>query len=413
MMKTIIDTAEQATQIWKKRRRAFNKEALGYWLYVFRSNFVGYMFLLLIVGIYYYVKVLMDLPTDYPYWWIVMLVLIPLLAMSSIRTYIVQPDRIFLLPLEGQLGGFYRAALTYSMILHSLWLTFGLLAIWPLYLHCEGAEAQPIWLVLGLLLLAKWGVLLSNWQESRMVSRRARQISAIIRWIAATALIPIAFLLGVMWAALLLLTAAIIWILVLRSVRQHTTGWETLIEREQITRRRHYQFFAMFVDVTPLPPNVRRQGLASFITNRYRFTSSNTHLYLYTKTWLRTDLFSMFIRTTIAALFIAIVVSSDGVRATILVIGAVISALQLTTLRDVHRYTFWVQMYPIPAVKQVQAVVTIMQFALAAQAFVFTITILLRASNPLYMIAPILVLLICILYCRLNLQRKWTKDMLP
>jgi ABC-2 type transport system permease protein len=408
-MKTIYDTSQQATEIWKNRRRAFNKEALGYWLYVLRSNFVGYVFLLLIVGIYYYVKVLNDLPTDYPYWWVVMLVLVPLLAMSSIRTFVVQPDRMFLLPLEGQLSGFFRAALKHSMIIHSLWVTFGLLAIWPLYLHCEGAEAQPFWLVLGLLLLAKWGVLLTNWQESRMVSRRARQISAIIRWMVVTALIPTTFLLGVMWASLMVIAVALIWTLALRGVRHHTTGWETLIEREQTARRRHYRFFAMFVDVTPLPPTVRRKGLASFVTNMIPFASSNTHLYLFTKTWFRTDLFSMFIRTTIAALFIAIVVSSDGVRTTILVIGAVISALQLTTLRDAHRYTFWVHMYPIPAVQQVHAVLTIMQLALAAQAFLFTLTILLRASNLLYMIAPILVLLACILYCRLNLKRKWSK----
>lgn len=409
MMKTINDTAQQATQIWKNRRHAFNKEALGYWLYVLRSNFVGYVFLLLIVGIYYYVKVLNDLPTDYPYWWVVMLVLVPLLAMSSIRTFVVQPDRMFLLPLEGKLGGFFRSALKHSMVLHSLWITFGLFAIWPLYLHCEGTKAQSIWLVLGLLLLAKWGVLLTNWQESRMVSKRARQISEIVRWIVAAAIVPITFLLGVMWAALLLLAVALVWVLVLRSVRQLTTGWETLIEREQITRRRHYRFFAMFVDVTPLPPAVRRKGLASLITNMIPFTSSNTYLYLFTKTWFRTDMFSMYIRTTIVALFIAIVVSSDAVRATIMVIGAFISALQLTALRDAHRYTFWVQMYPVPAAKQVHAVLTIMQYALAAQAFLFALTILLRASNLLYIMAPILVLLACILYCRYNLRRKWTK----
>ncbi|TCZ70545.1 ABC transporter permease [Paenibacillus albiflavus] len=406
------DTTEQATQIWRQRKAIFNKEALGYWAYVLRSNFVGYMFLLLIVGIYYYVKVLGDLPTDYPYWWIVMLVLVPLLAMGSIRTFIVQPDRMFLLPLEGQLSGYFRLAFRYSMTIHSIRLIFGLLAVWPLYLHCKGAEAQPIWLVIGLLLLAKWAVLLSNWQESKLVSRQARQLSALFRWIAALAMIPIAFIYGVMWAALLLIIVALCWIIALRLIRQHTTGWETLIEREQTSRRRHYRFFAMFIDVTPLPPTVRKRGILSLITNMYRFHSSNTHLYLFTKTWLRTDLFSMFLRTTIAAFFIAIVVSSDGVRTAILVIGAFISALQLTTLRDTHRYTFWLQMYPIPVTKQVGAVLAIMQTALTAQAILFALTLLLRTANPLYAVAPIIMLLLCVLYFRLNLHHKWTKDML-
>lgn len=401
----------EVTQIWKKRRQSFNKEALGYWLYVLRSNFVGYVFLLLIGGIYYYVKVLDELPRDYPYWWVAMLVLVPLLAMGSIRTFLVQPDRMFLLPLEGHLNGYFQAAIKHTMLVHACITTFGLLVIWPLYLHCEGTEAQPLWLVLGLIWLTKWAALLANWQESRMVSKQSRMISVLFRWSIALAIVPLALINGVMWAALLLLLAIILWIIIIRMVPKHTTGWEILIEREQATRRRYYRFFAMFVDVTPLPVTVRRRGLASLVTRLYKFNASNTHLYLFTKTWFRTDLFSMFARTTLVTLFITFFVSSDSARVIIVLIGIIISALQLSTLRDAHKYTFWLQMYPIDPVQQVGGILQIMKSAIAAQSLLFGLTLLLTASNLLYATVPLVIMGIYILYCRYILKRKWIRDL--
>lgn len=406
------DVHRLSNTLWRGRSQAFRKEALGYWQFVLRSNFFAYVFLLLIIGTYYYVRALQELPRDYPYIWIVMIVLVPFLAASPIRTYIVSADRMFLLSLEGKLDGYFRAAIRHSWLVQALPITLGVIAVWPLYLHCAGSAAQPLWLILGLLLLAKWAALLSAWQESRLVHGRARTASAMLRWGAAAALIPLAFVQGVVWAALLLLATALVWTAGLRFARRFPVGWETLIRREEASRRRYYRFFAMFVDVTPLPPAVRRRGLAASVTRLYKFERDSAYAYLFTKSMLRTDLFSMLLRTTLAALFVAVVVSSDIVKTAALAIAAVISSVQLSTLHDAHRYTFWISMYPLKPEQQVAAVQRIILWTLTVQALLFAMTLLLRASSPVYAVAPLLCLGLIALYYQGVSRRKRLKGII-
>lgn len=399
-------------KLWRSRSQAFRKEAFGYWQYVLKSSFLGYVFLLLIVGTYYYVRALHELPRDYPYVWIVMLVLVPLLAASPIRTYIVSPDRIFLLSLEGKLDGYFRAAMRRSFLVQAPLTALGVLAVWPLYRICTGPAAQPLWLLLGLLLLAKWAALLSAWQESRLVHGRARAASAVLRWGAAAALVPLAFVQGAVWAALFLLATALVWTAGLRFARRFLVGWETLIRREEASRRRYYRFFAMFLDVTPLPPAVRRRSLAASVTRLYKFERGSAYTYLFTKSMLRTDLFTMLLRTTLVALFVAVVISSDYARTAVLVIAAVISSVQLTALHDAHRYTFWVRMYPLKPEQQISAVHRIMIWTLTVQALLFAVALLLRASSPVYALAPLLCLGLIALYYQGVIRPKWMKAIL-
>ena len=65
---------------------------MGYWQYAARSNFIGFMLFLVIVSSYYYAKILQRLPTDYPYLWIVLLLLVPL-SIFKPHSYISQKRR--------------------------------------------------------------------------------------------------------------------------------------------------------------------------------------------------------------------------------------------------------------------------------------------------------------------------------
>ena len=73
--------------LWQQRFEHYMKESIGYWQYAARSNFIGLMLFLVIISSYYYAKILQRLPTDYPYIWIVLLLLVPLLSSSPIRTW--------------------------------------------------------------------------------------------------------------------------------------------------------------------------------------------------------------------------------------------------------------------------------------------------------------------------------------
>ncbi|WP_442602107.1 ABC transporter permease [Paenibacillus sp. KN14-4R] len=395
--------------LWQRRRQAFSQEAVKYWQFVLRSNFVGYVFLLFIVSTYYYIRILSDIPTNFPYMWVAVVVLLPLLAPSPIRTYIQAADRMFLLPMEGRLSAYFRSALRYSFVVQGIRLALGVLAIWPLYRQCAATAAQPLWFVLGLLLLAKGAYLLSAWQESRMVTARARAVSSLLRWIGAAGIIPLVLSQGGFWAAPLLIGAILIWTLAMRVVPRYQVGWDTLIAREEAARRRHFRFFSYFIDVPQLPFQIRTRKWAVWVTNLYPFTAHYAQSYLFTKTLLRSDLFGMFLRTTIAGLIITAVVSSDVVRMIVTIITILVSSVQLSTLQEAHRYSFWLSMYPLQAARQIQAVIQIMICSLAVSTVLLTISLLIRSMEPIYTLAPLLTFIVVTLYLRFILRRKWER----
>ena len=101
--------------LWKQRFQHYMKESMGYWQYAARSNFIGFLLFLVIVSSYYYAKKLQHLPTDYPYIWIVLLVLVPCLSSSPIRTLTRSADRMFLLRIEHEMGAYFRSSFLYSL----------------------------------------------------------------------------------------------------------------------------------------------------------------------------------------------------------------------------------------------------------------------------------------------------------
>ena len=104
----------------------YMKESMGYWQYAARSNFIGFLLFLVIVSSYYYAKTLQRLPTDYPYLWIVLLVLVPLLSSSPIRTLVRKADRMFLLRIEHEMGAYFRSSFMYSLSMQGFWTIYGL-----------------------------------------------------------------------------------------------------------------------------------------------------------------------------------------------------------------------------------------------------------------------------------------------
>ncbi|MCR8645879.1 ABC transporter permease [Paenibacillus sp. N1-5-1-14] len=395
--------------LWQRRRQAFSQEAMKYWQFVLRSNFVGYVFLLFILSTYYYLRILNDIPTDFPYMWISTIVLLPLLAPSPIRTYMQEADRMFLLPMEGRMNDYFRSSLRYSFIVQGIRLLLGLLAIWPLYRQVAATTAQPLWFVLGLLLLAKLALLLSAWQESRMVTARARAVSSLLRWLGAAVLIPLLLSQGGFWTAPLLIGAVAVWMLALRLVPRYHVGWETLIAREEAAKRRHYRFFSYFIDVPQLPFQMKARKWAAWVTNFYPFTAHYAQSYLFTKTLLRSDLLGMFLRTTIIGIAITTIVSSDTVRMIASAITLLLSAVQLSTLNEAHRYSFWLSMYPLSAVRQASAVISIMIYTLAIPTVVLTIVISIRSEQWLHAIVPLLTFAVIAFFLRVIKRRTWER----
>lgn len=397
--------------LWKQRFQHYWKESMGYWQYAARSNFIGFLLFLVIVSSYYYAKTLQRLPTDYPYLWIVLLVLVPLVASSSIRTLTRSADRMFLLRIEHEMGAYFRSSFLYSLSLQGIWLFLGWVAVNPLYKHCLGTEAQPFILIFALLLLLKVANLLASWQEGRFAAERTRFISVCFRWVASLALITIQFRYSSLWASLAAILLVFVWLIAFRYVGKYVIGWDYLIAKEKQQQARLYAFFNWFVDVPQLPTRIARRGWISGLTRTIPFRQDSAFLYLYMKTLLRTEMFAIVLRLTVIGILALAVADSTTARSVILLIALVISMIQLTSLERAHRYTFWLHMYPLEPQTRAGSLAFIIWLTLLLELVILTIPFMM-GTPILYIVVPLLSLAFISFACGVVLRRKFKKNAL-
>jgi ABC-2 type transport system permease protein len=392
--------------LWKQRFEQHAKETMGYWQYAARSNFIGFLLFLIIVSSYYYAKTLQHLPTNYPYFWIAALVIIPLLVLSPIRTLLRMPDRMFLLRAELQMNAYFRGGFLYSLGLQTFVVFLALAALWPLYRHCEIKAAQPYLLMLVFLLLIKAANLLASWKESRFVHVRTRIFSMIYRWIATGMILWLLFMYSAIWAGGASLIAILIWLPIFIKVDQYQVNWEYLIEKEKQQQARLYAFFNWFIDVPQLSSKIRYRSWISGIAERLPFHQKSTYSYLYTKTLIRTELFGIILRITLIGALAIFVLSSDAARSVVFFVIILISTVQLSSLGQAHRYNFWLDMYPLDRSRKAGTLARIVWSTLLAQTCLLAIPFFVRASFP-YAIVPLLSLVLCTFTCLVILRRKF------
>jgi ABC-2 type transport system permease protein len=395
--------------LWKQRFERYAKETIGYWQYAARSNFIGFSLFLVIVSSYYYAKTLQHLPTSYPYIWITVLVLVPLLVWSPIRTLLKEPDRMFLLRVELQMGAYFRGGFLYSLFMQSFFSFLALTVLWPLYRHCAGDASQPFLFVLGFLLILKTASLQASWRESQFVLTQARFLSALYRWIAAFVIIYLLFLHSPLEAGTATFIFICVWLAAFRQISRYRVGWEYLIDKEKQQQGRLYAFFNWFVDVPHLPTRIRRRSWISEITGTFPFASDSTYLYLYTKTLLRTELFGMVERITFIGALAIFVLSSDAARTVVFLAVLLITTVQLSTLGQAHRYTFWLEMYPLDKSLKPASLAWIVWTTLFVQTIVLAIPLVIRAPW-IYALVPLVCALLSSFICGVILRRKFVDE---
>jgi ABC-2 type transport system permease protein len=402
-----MKTMEINTQtLWRQRFERYVKESIGYWQYAARSNFLGFVLFLVIVASYYYAKILQQLPTDYPYMWIVLLLLVPPLASSSIRTLLRHADRMFLLRIEHRMATYFRSAFKYSFVLQGFWTFLAWVVLWPLYHHCVGRGEQPILLMLGFLLLIKATNLLGSWQEGSFAVHRARIASVSYRWLATIAVVYLQYQINLLWASGISLLLILLWLTATRFTSKYVIGWDYLIAKEKQQQARLYAFFNWFTDVPQLGMRITRRSWISGITRWVPFKQDASYMYLFTKTLLRTELFTIVLRITLIGVLAIIVFSSDAARGITFFVVILISIVQLTSLERAHRYTFWLEMYPLNRKVKAGSLAFLIWCVLLAQTCVLTIPLLIRSSIT-YALVPLLSMALISFLCGVVLRRKF------
>ncbi|WCN38006.1 ABC transporter permease [Aneurinibacillus uraniidurans] len=395
--------------LWNKRMGAFLTEALGYLRYVGNSGAIGFLVLVVLTGAYYYSRLLKYLPDTYPVEWGIGLVMVYLLTRGQVRTFIKEADLVFLLPLESDMKPYFRSAVLYSFIFQAAGIAGMLLVLWPLYRHRMGEAALSFGSVLLVLLVLRLLNTAARWQEERLSESREVMWYGLGRTCVNAAIVLVVFVRGFV---LLSLLGAVVFIAVAAWYYRHTlvsrtVNWERLLQTEQALASRFYSWMNQFVDVPYEFSKVRRRNWAASLVGRLSFTSHNAYIYLYAKTFVRSELFAMVLRLTIIGCVIIMVIDGSLAKWITYVLVLGVTAVQLSSLRRYHRYMFWAHIYPLSLDGRREAVERVVGIVLLIQSLFLDIALFLPFSAGWHLLAgPVAGLVITYGYSRVVLGRR-------
>lgn len=398
-------------RIWEKRLRLFWKEALIYWSYAARSGLSALLILFFIAGTYYYTRTLQKLPESFPYWRVTSPVMAVVIGFSPIRTFLKEADRVFLMPAEYALTGYFRRSLAYSFLNQAVLVLAALLLVWPLYVHGAGKEAMPLIAAAAAFLAAKIVSLLSRKHELRLVHGPHRAAAACIRWLGSAVF---SFMIFVhpwgLSGAVLLMWTLISW-LTIRLLPKYFIHWDALIDREQKQVSRHYFVYNWFADVPELPRRAKPRRLFAGAARMLTFEQKNALLYLTIKTWVRSDLFGIAVRITLAAGVLLTVFHNDTVRFAVYAGSMLMSGASLTALNQIHRHNVWLELYPIHSYVRARAIAFVAFAVLLGQNVLIGGLLILFVTFKTWAAASVLIGIVWSWYfCFISLQRKVKKE---
>lgn len=341
--------------LWAGRAAAFRNEIVPYFRYVLQSG--GLAFAALAIAIVSgYVRLLSDMPADWPAAAVGVAALTLAAFYTPLRTYLLPSDTVFLLPLERDLlDAVIRPQVRKAAVASGLRMLAAFAAFAPLYVRAPetaaAADARPLWGAgLALILLGAWNAW-TAWEERRVAAVFLRRLLRLIR-LAANAAIAAALLLKPFWpaAAFTALGAALLLVLV-RLPQRHKLPWNALIAEEGAARRRWMRFLGWFVEVRTEASRPAKRPWAAWTADMLPRRSEYAWRYLYAKTLLRGETFGAFWRWNVLMAAIALFASRPIVDLIVFAVGVAAGGLQLTELGRV-RFAEHAATVPLPADKR-------------------------------------------------------------
>lgn len=399
--------------LWQKRKNAFMMEILPYIKYMSRSGFPAFLSLIGIVSIIQYINLIKNVPENFPLEFIGALVLTPLISYNPLRTWLKEADTIFLMPMEHRLGTYMKKSHIRSLRNGFIYLLIVTLIYWPLYRQTDAY--QPIIFIAVLVILKALNHVMA-WKERQFIWSMNRNIMRLFRWILMFMLL-FGWLLSSRWGMLCLTVIVLVMLATLyRVTNKQSFPWERLIAEERITIRRLYSFFSWFIDVRVGPPIVKQRKYLSWIIPFVPYKKQYTFVYLHLITFVRTEIGGICMRLLILGGLVNYIVASEngmngwGTVISYMLFGLIIT-LQIGSLRKVHRYAIWKDIFPMQVKLQQQQIITIDRLLSYMMLIVLLLTTIpMWGGHSSQVIVMILFALLYPLVRAFNIKRKLVKE---
>ena len=331
-----------------QRRRQFWGEIVPYLGYVMQSGVAVLLLFMFIAFSAWYTSLVQHIPEGLPIRWIMLVLLLPLIVRSSVRTYLRSPDIVFLLPQESKMKEYLSGSWVSGVLYKFIGLALVFLTAWPLYVRSDTAP-KSFWTFLLLLCILKIISSYGGWKELSMVSLRAAKGYHLLRW-AVMALALSAWLWEPVGKSLIYVLLVIAtYLFALSYPVKHLVAWERLIAKEESQVGRVMLVLGWFVNVPEQQQRVYPRRIFSRAGNRIVWKPIAAYKYLLTKSFVRSDILGIMLRAGVLGFLLVWWTRGTMLGSGIYLFFLFLIGVQLSSLQRYHKESFWLSIYPIPA----------------------------------------------------------------
>jgi ABC-2 type transport system permease protein len=369
-------------KLWRDRAGGRMKDLGRYLRYIFNGHLVIVLLFLIGTAAFYYQDWIKSLSPSFPAPLIIAVIIGIFITYSPIYNFLLEADKVFLLPLEEKLKGyFFRSGVT-SFVFQGYILLLILAVLIPIYAHVSGngfGSFIPFFLVL--LLLKAWN-LAATWKIQFYVETSVHRWDFLIRYLLNAVFV---YLLFKQANLLILIVIGVIMIFYYYSFHGRTTKmglkWDQLIEAEEKRMASFYRLANLFTDVPKLKDTVKRRKYLDLLISRIPFSQEKTYLFLFARTFLRTsDYLGLFVRLTVIGA-LAIYFISFGIGQLLLTILFIyLTGFQLLPLWNHHQNKLWVDLYPVSPKNKTASFHSLLMIILVIQTIIFALLIMLKGE---------------------------------
>ncbi|MCQ6267027.1 ABC transporter permease [Fictibacillus sp. WQ 8-8] len=370
------------TKIWESRKDQYFAIALRYFRLIGNSGFMLSLYILFVMGSFYYARILKQLPENFPASWLLVAVFAYLLTKSPVRTFLKKGDIVFLLPVESRMKEYFRHSLRYTIIIQCFVIVVVFLAFGPLFSKFITGRLFEMLLTLILLLSAKIWNVKTSWEEQRLPFDRSRRNYMAIRLAVNAVYLYLLFQKAYVFILAILAIMYVLSNFVFGYIKKvHGYKWEHLLEVENGMMMKLYRIANLFTDVPQLSQKVKPRKWLSPLS-KVAYKQRHTFDGLYRKTFFRSnDYYGIYIRLIIIGVLFLFWIPSGWWHPLLVLLFMHATGVQLLPLYGHHRGNVWFELYPVKHQWRFQAFQKWLRILLTIQAVLYIAFLLLTGGT--------------------------------
>jgi ABC-2 type transport system permease protein len=375
-------------KLWSDRSKHTSKELSRYLRYIFNGHLMIVLIFLIGSLTFYYQQWVKTLDESFPAAVIMAVILGVFLTYSPVYTFLLEADRVFLLPIESKLTKYFWRSGIVSFVLQAYILLMVLAAMMPMYVQVSGSTYRTFFYFVFLMLLLKIWNLATRWRIQYYVEKNVHRTDSFVRFCLNSVFLYLLFVLASKFLLIILFIIMLgLYYYFFQNSKKKGLKWEEIILLEQNRLTGFYRIANLFTDVPKFKDEVKRRKWLDWMARKIVFQQNNTQLYLLTRTFLRSgDYLGLVIRLTVIGGLVIYYWDFIYGQFLFLLLFLYLTGFQLLPLKNHHQNVLWIDLYPIDNEQQEKSFKKILRWVLLLQTSVFSLLFVLKGDWVLFII---------------------------